>query len=45
MVETDEGDMPYSFVTGEDDVWWIAFDDGGIVVIPESVAPVPGTGP
>jgi hypothetical protein len=45
MVETDEGDVPYSIVTGEDDVWWIAFDDGGIVVVPESVAPVPWTAP
>ena len=45
MVETEDGDKPYSIVEGEDDVWWLAFYGEGVVVIPESVAPVPGIAP
>jgi len=44
-VETDDGDLPYSIIRGDDDLWWLALTDDGVVVVPESVAPVPGVAP
>jgi hypothetical protein len=46
LVETDEegGLLPYSIVTGDGDVWWIAQTADGILVIPASVAPPPVAG-
>ncbi len=41
VVETDEGDLAYTIVAGDGDTWWLAITEGGIVVVPESVAPVP----
>jgi len=44
-VETEHGDLPYSIIPGDDDVWWLAVTDEGIVVVPESFAPPPGVAP
>jgi hypothetical protein len=41
VVETDDGDLDYTIIPGDDDTWWLALTEGGIVVVPESVAPVP----
>jgi hypothetical protein len=43
LVETDEEGslLPYSIVTGDGDVWWIAQTADGILVIPASAAPPP----
>jgi hypothetical protein len=41
VVETDEGDLAYTIIPGDDDTWWLALTESGIVVVPESVAPVP----
>jgi hypothetical protein len=41
VVETDDGDLAYTIVAGDDDTWWLALTDGGIVIVPESFAPVP----
>ena len=41
VVETDGGDLDYSIIPGEAAIWWLAVTEGGIVVVPESVAPVP----
>jgi len=43
-VETEDGDLPYSIVAGDDDVWWLAIVGDRILVIPESVAMAPGVG-
>lgn len=43
-VETEDGDLPYSIVAGDDDVWWIAIVGDWILVIPESVAMAHGVG-
>lgn len=45
LVETDEGDLTYSIVSGAGDVWWLAHREGGVVVVSESVVPVPETTP
>lgn len=47
LVEVAEGGklLPYSIIAGEDETWWLAMTDSGIVVVPESVAPVPGASP
>lgn len=44
-VETDDGDLPYSIIPGEANTWWLARTDDGIVIVPASVAPVPGVTP
>ncbi len=42
IVETDLGDIPYSIIEGGDDLWWLAYQgDGEVVVIPDTVSPVP----
>jgi hypothetical protein len=41
VLETDRGDIPYSIVAGEDDLWWVALAGGTLYIIPEQVAPVP----
>jgi hypothetical protein len=43
LVETDDegGLLAYSIVGGGDDTWWVAETVDGIVVVPESAAPVP----
>jgi len=41
-VETDDGDLKYSIIPGDDDLWWLAYSESGVVVVPDSVAPVPG---
>ncbi len=41
VVETDDGDLAYTIVAGNDDTWWLAITEDGIVVVPESVATVP----
>jgi hypothetical protein len=41
VVETDDGDLDYTIIPGDDDTWWLALTEGGIVVVPESAAPVP----
>ena len=45
-VEIDEEGnlLPYSIVTGDDDTWWLSITEDGVVVVPESEAPVPGAG-
>jgi hypothetical protein len=40
-VETDDGDLAYTIIPADDDIWWLALTEGGLVVVPESVAPVP----
>lgn len=45
VVETGNGDLPYSIVPGDDDLWWLAITADGVIVIPESAAPVPGGRP
>ena len=41
----DEGNLlPYSIVSGDDDTWWLSITEDGIVVVPESEAPVPEAG-
>ncbi len=44
-VETENGNLPYVIIPGQGDVWWVAITDGGVVVVPESVAPSPCPGP
>ena len=41
FVEVDEDGtlLPYFIVTGDDDTWWLAETEEGIVVVPESVGP------
>ena len=41
VVETDDGDLDYTIIPDDDDTWWLALTEGGVVVVPESVAPVP----
>jgi hypothetical protein len=43
-VETDDGDLAYTIIPGDDDTWWLALTRDGIVVVPESVAPIPEVG-
>jgi hypothetical protein len=45
VVETTDGDRDYSIIDGDDDVWWLADLNGRVVVVPESVAPVPQVAP
>jgi hypothetical protein len=44
-VETENGNLPYFIIPGQGDLWWVALTDGGVVVVPESVAPPPCVGP
>jgi hypothetical protein len=44
-VDTEDGDLPYSIVAGDDDVWWVAIVGDWIMVMPESVALAHGVGP
>ncbi|HEU4915900.1 MAG TPA: hypothetical protein VFV13_04990 [Acidimicrobiia bacterium] len=42
LVETSAGDLSYSIIPGEGDLWWLAQPaEGHVVVVPESVAPAP----
>jgi hypothetical protein len=42
LVETDSGDLAYSIVPGEDDLWWLAQPaEDRVVVVPDSVLPAP----
>jgi hypothetical protein len=42
LIETEAGDLNYSIVAGEDDVWWLAQpSEGHVVVVPDSAAPAP----
>jgi hypothetical protein len=43
-VETEEADLLYWVLDGDADLWWLAYTEEGIVVVPESVAPAPGDG-
>lgn len=43
LLQVGEGEVPYWILAGADDqLWWLALAGGGIVVVPESVEPVPG---
>ena len=42
LVETESGDLVFSIVPGNDDLWWLAErPNGDVVVVPDSVAPAP----
>lgn len=42
----DEGNLlPYSIISADDDTWWLSITEEGIVVVPESEAPIPEAGP
>ncbi len=41
VLETDDGDIPYSIIRGDGNVWWIADAGNAIVVVPATVVPVP----
>jgi hypothetical protein len=44
LVETESGDLAYSIIPGEDDLWWLAHpSEGRVVVVPDSVVPSPVT--
>ena len=42
--ETPDANLPYWILEGDSNVWWLAATDEGIVIVPETVAPVPGGG-
>lgn len=41
VLETEDGEIPYSIIGGDGDVWWLAETGEGIVVVPAGVVPVP----
>ena len=42
LVETDAGDLVFSIVPGNDDLWWLAErPNGEVAVVPDSVVPAP----
>ncbi len=41
VLETDEGDFSYSIIDGGENSWWLAVIGDSIVVVPDTVAPVP----
>ena len=42
LVETEMGDLRYSIVPGESDLWWLARPaEDHVVVVPDSVVPAP----
>lgn len=42
LVETESGDLVFSIIPGNDDLWWLAErPNGDVVVVPDSVAPAP----
>lgn len=42
---TPEGDVSYWILPGADIRWWVALIPEGIVLVPESLQPLPGAGP
>jgi len=43
--EADDEELPYWFLSGDNDLrWWLGHTPEGLVIIPESVAPVPEAG-
>ena len=45
LYETAIGDLPYWILPGDGELWWLGQTDQVLVVVSDSVAPVPGSQP